>query len=121
MIRQAHATWRPERVWIEREKLGHSLVTMLKNASPPIEADLVSPGSDDKKVRAAPLSNRMERGEVFLPKFNSSWRLAFERELLAWTGHKREPSDQIDAAAYAAIIADTAAPGILQLEPVVFR
>lgn len=121
MIRRAHATWRPERIWIEREKLGHSLVTMLKNATPPIEADLISPGSDDKSIRAASLSNKMDRGEVFLPKYNSSWRQGFERELLSWTGNKRGPSDQIDAAAYAAILADTAAPGILQIQPVVFR
>jgi predicted phage terminase large subunit-like protein len=121
MIRRAHATWRPERIWIEREKLGHSLVTMLKNATPPIEADLISPGSDDKSIRAASLSNKMDRGEVFLPKYNSSWRQGFERELLSWTGNKREPSDQIDAAAYAAILADTAAPGILQIQPVILK
>src|SRR5262245_49916141 len=121
MIRQAQATWRPERIWIEREKLGHSLVTMLKNATPPIDADLISPGSADKSVRAAPLANKMDRGEVFLPKYNSSWRQGFERELLSWTGDKRQPSDQIDAAAYAAIVAETAGPGIITVQPIVAR
>jgi predicted phage terminase large subunit-like protein len=119
MIRRVHSAWRPERIWIEQEKLGHSLVSMLANGTPTIHADLVPPGINDKATRAAPLANKMERGEVFLPKYNCGWRQGFERELLAWTGSKREPSDQIDAAAYAAIVADSAGPGILKIQPII--
>jgi hypothetical protein len=34
--------------------------------------------------------------------------MAFEAELLGWTGHPDEASDQIDAAAYAAVAAERA-------------
>jgi hypothetical protein len=44
----------------------------------------------------------MERGEIFLPRHETSWRPKFEQELLAWTGDEHEVNDQIDAAAYAA-------------------
>jgi phage terminase large subunit-like protein len=98
-LEELHAQWRPERIWIENEKLGIATVDQL----------------------ASRLLNKLERGEVFLPAYENSWRHALEAELLSWTGDEREPADQIDAAAYAAIIADTAAPGILRIEPVVFR
>lgn len=40
-------------------------------------------------------------------------RMQNAARLLAWTGHPRQRSDQIDAAAYAAIIAESASPGIV--------
>ena len=45
-------------------------------------------------------------------------RLGFEAELLAWTGRDDLPTDQIDAAAYAAILSRRQATGILTLQPV---
>ena len=56
----------------------------------------ISPGVNDKATRAGPLTIKMERGEVFLPKYDTAWRPKFEAELLAWTGDLRQPSDQID-------------------------
>jgi hypothetical protein len=63
----------------------------------------------------------MERGEIFLPQYDNRWRPAFEAELLAWTAHEDQPSDQIDAAAYAAIAATRHNPAPLRLQPIVHR
>jgi hypothetical protein len=75
-------------------------------------------GTDDKLARAAPLLIKFEDGQVFLPRYENSWRVHFERELLAWTGHPDEPADQIDAAAYAARVGQEQTSGILRIEPV---
>ncbi len=119
-IRSKVTTWKPDKVWIEDEKLGHALKAALEKGSPRVLVELVPTKSKDKKTRAVTLANKMERGEVFLPRYKGvDWRIGFESELLAWTGHPRERSDQIDAAAYAAIIAEAAGPGIVVLEHVV--
>ena len=55
-----------------------------------------------KVERATPLLNKLERGEVFLPRYNNQWLADLEAEWLAWSGLDNETSDQIDAAAYAA-------------------
>jgi phage terminase large subunit-like protein len=117
-LEELHAQWRPERIWIENEKLGIATVDQL---APRLPIAAIPTRGRDKAIRASRLLNKLERGEVFLPAYENSWRHALEAELLSWTGDEREPADQIDAAAYAAIIADTAAPGILRIEPVVFR
>ena len=57
-------------------------------------------------ARAAWLITRLERGDVFLPKSPTRWRMELEAELLGWTGDPAETSDQVDAAAYAAVIAE---------------
>ena len=57
----------------------------------------------------------MSKGEVFLPRDNNDWLAAFKTELLSWTGSDRQPSDQIDAAAYAAIIAEQNGGGVIRL------
>jgi phage terminase large subunit-like protein len=67
--------------------------------------DCLSPQGKDKVTRAATLLVKLERGEIFLPRHNSTWLSALEAEWLAWTGDARQPADQIDAAAYAAIVA----------------
>ena len=61
----------------------------------------IATGGRDKVTRAAPLIAKLERGEVFLPKYNNSWRTDLESEWLSWTGTNDETTDQIDAAAYA--------------------
>jgi hypothetical protein len=59
---------------------------------------------------------KWERGEILLDQ-SALWRLSLESELLGWTGHPHETSDQIDAAAYAVTVAaELATP--LRLEPV---
>ena len=102
---RCHAHWLPQRIWIEDEKLGHAAVSILERRR---AADR------SRSARRAATSSRGPRadpengaGEVFLPRYDNRWRPAFEAELLAWTGLESQPSDQIDAAAYAAIIAST--------------
>ena len=75
----------------------------------------------DKLARVSELILKGERGEIFLPRYENRWRPAFESELLAWTGAKRQSSDQIDAAAYAAIIASQSSAGPLCIQPIVHR
>ena len=115
-IKGLHKTWKAEKIWIEGEKLGHGLITELRKELPEPLVQPVPTGGKSKELRAVPLANKMERGEVFLPKHENSWRPGFERELLSWTGHKRELCDQIDAAAYAAIIAEQQTPGVLVMQ-----
>jgi phage terminase large subunit-like protein len=102
MIRTVHARFRPERLWIEGEKLGRAAVDTLGRELP---IDCLGTQGKDKVTRAAALIVKLERGEVFLPRHNSTWLPALEAEWLAWTGDARQPADQIDAAAYAAIVA----------------
>ena len=59
----------------------------------------------DKIARAAYLLDKLQRGEIYLPQQELNWRPLLEAEWLAWTGDPQEPADQIDAAAYAAIVA----------------
>jgi phage terminase large subunit-like protein len=102
VIREVHRTWRPRKLYIENEKLGQAAVDLLYPALP---LETVATGGRDKATRAAPLVLKFEQGEILLPHLNTTWRLDFESELLSWTGRDDQPSDQIDAAAYAAIVA----------------
>lgn len=111
-IRQMHAQWKPWQIWIEGERLGQAIFDQLRTELP---IRCVSPGTQDKPTRAIKLVLKMEQGGVFLPKHNSTWRPQLEAEFLAWTGHAREPADQIDAAAYAAIVAGDAVGEAIQL------
>ena len=103
LVRHVHARWQPEQIWIEGEKLGVAVCDVLRGELP---IECLSTRSKDKATRAGPLLMKLERGEVFLPKHNTTWRLLLEGELLAWTGDERQAADQIDAAAYAAIVAE---------------
>ncbi|HUE71613.1 MAG TPA: terminase family protein [Pirellulaceae bacterium] len=107
-IRQVHDEWQPREIFVEKERLGTAICSMLVREGVPIVA--IPPEGKEKDVRARPLIHKYSRGEVLLPKLDISWRPDFEAELLAWTGGKREPCDQIDAAAYAAIIAERSQP-----------
>jgi phage terminase large subunit-like protein len=119
LLRRMHDEWRPERIWVENERLGQATDDLLSKAGLPI--DLVPTRGRDKATRAARLIVKLSRGEIFLPQYETAWRPDFERELLAWGGTNDEPTDQIDAAAYAAIIADAAGPGILVMEHIVAK
>ena len=102
VLRRVHRQWRPARMWIEGEKLGQAVLDLLSHELP---LALLRPGSQDKVTRAAPLTLKLERGEIYLPRYETTWRPTLEAEFLAWTGDDRQPTDQIDAAAYAAIVA----------------
>ncbi len=111
-IRDVYAEWRPWQIWIEGEKLGQATVDELSRQLP---ISCISTTTKDKATRASKLVVKMERGEVIFPKHNSTWRPQIEAELLSWTGYEREPSDQIDAATYAAIVAGDAAGVAIKL------
>jgi predicted phage terminase large subunit-like protein len=116
LIEQTHGEWRPDRIWIEDEKLGKAAVDLYKLKLP---IACVPTRSKDKATRAIPLTLKFERGEVFLPKNETSWRPQLEAELLAWTGKEGEVADQVDAAAYAAIVAEDGLPHTIRINPVV--
>lgn len=98
-LRQVHAEWSPSRMRIENEKLGCAAQELLRDELP---IDTVPTGGKDKVSRASVLLQKLERGEVALP-YAATWLEALEAEWYAWTGHPDETSDQIDAAAYAAM------------------
>jgi phage terminase large subunit-like protein len=118
VIREAHQAWGPERIYIEGEKLGQAAHDMLKDEMP---IECLSTECADKATRAGPLVMKLERGEIFLPRHENSWRPGFEAELLAWTGDERQVADQIDAAAYAAIVVEQRGPQVIRMGSAVFR
>lgn len=117
-IREVFAKWQPARVWIEGEKLGQAAHDSLKAEMP---IDCLRTGGVDKVTRAGKLLIKLEAGEIFLPQHENGWRPAFEAELLAWTGDERQVSDQIDAAAYAAIVAAEKMPKTIRIGPATTR
>jgi phage terminase large subunit-like protein len=108
VLRTVHQRWRPARMWIEGEKLGQAALDLLGRELP---LALLRTGGQDKVTRAAPLTLKLERVEIFLPRYETTWRPSLEAEFLAWTGDDRQPSDQIDAAAYAALVAQNELAG----------
>lgn len=102
-LRQIHQQWQPSKLVIENEKLGQAAVDILDNELP---LSTISTAGQDKVARAARLIAKLERGEIRLPREPYPWVSALEAEWLSWTGHADEVSDQIDAAAYAAILCE---------------
>lgn len=98
-LRAANDRWSPARVRIENEKLGLAAQELLRDEIP---IDTVPTGGKDKVSRASVLLQKLERGEVALPQ-SAPWLESLEAEWFSWTGHPEETSDQIDAAAYAAM------------------
>ncbi|MEX2175759.1 MAG: hypothetical protein WD872_15450 [Pirellulaceae bacterium] len=118
LLRKLNDEWEPERIWIENEKLGQASVDVLQTEMP---IECIRTRGRDKSARASRLIDKLQRGEIYLPKYDTAWRPAFEAELLSWTGRDDQPADQIDAAAYAAIVSHEQGPGILVVESLVQR
>ncbi len=115
-IGQIKERWEPRQIFVEQERLGTAVCDLLKPKG--IFVTPIPPEGKKKENRAEPLIVKFSQGEILLPKHDIAWRPTFEAELLAWTGGKREPCDQIDAAAYAAIIGERNRPqGPVKLEP----
>jgi phage terminase large subunit-like protein len=112
LLRKARKEWNPKRMYVEGERMGAALRSNLKEEFALETLRLKNKG---KVERAGPLILKMERGEVFLPQLNNSWRPKFEGELLAWTGKDQEPADQIDAAAHAARVAEERGGGVVRV------
>jgi len=101
--------WRPSRVFVENAHLGPALIGDLKLAG--IRAEGINPvtksmkgqsGMPGKVERATDLLNRLEAGQLFLPRHENAWLPVLEAEWLAWTGLEDQPDDQVDMASYAA-------------------
>lgn len=103
LIREVADLWEPKRLLIEGENLGRAVADHLQRELP---IETISTQCKDKATRAGKLIIKLSRGEVFLPLHENRWRPGLEAEWLAWTGHEGQLADQVDAAAYAAIVAD---------------
>lgn len=100
--------WDVSRVYIENAHFGPTLgdemnkagfrVERLSTKPPRLKSDSGKPG---KLERATQAINKMERGEIFLPRFNNDWLPTYEAELLSWSGDEDETADQIDVTSYA--------------------
>jgi phage terminase large subunit-like protein len=98
-INGVYADWKPKKVRIEDKHFGPGIADMLRKKMP---ITTIAAGSKDKLERATDFLNMLERGEVFLPKYDNDWRPTLEAEWLSWQGHPDETADQIDVASYAA-------------------
>lgn len=99
------------RAYVENKAMGMALVSDLGRE---FNLEPISSGILDKVARNAPFSNMMNDGEVFLPKYENTWKPQFEAELLSWQGLKEETNDQIDIAGYAAIIVGGFSGGVVK-------
>jgi phage terminase large subunit-like protein len=99
LVANVIADWQPSKVYIENKAMGTALIADL---SGDYYIEPLSPGINDKVVRAAPFLNMLENGRVYLPKHENTWRPEYESELLRWRGLKNETNDQIDISSYAA-------------------
>lgn len=100
--------WKPSSVRIEDENFGKSVVSLIRRETSRVPIEPISTGGKDKVDRATKLLNMLEKGRVFLPSKDwmvDQWISEIESEWLSWKGHPDEVCDQVDAAAYAAIIA----------------
>jgi len=118
LLREAQRNWRCGKLLIENEKLGQAAVDVLRGELP---ICTIATRGRDKVARAAPLIAKLERGEVFLPRYENSWRGELEAEWLSWTGLDDETTDQIDAAAYAVQAASMQTPASVRVGPLVVR
>jgi phage terminase large subunit-like protein len=116
ILTEIQTAWRPSAQWIENEKLGQAAVDVLGSRLP---LRCIATQSRDKVARAAALLDKLQRGEIWLPQQNLQWRPGLESEWLTWTGDPLEPADQIDAAAYAAILAGRQRSSPVQLSTLV--
>ncbi len=113
--------WNPREVMIENAHFGPALrqeltrfrVTLLSPIPHVARGEGRSPG---KLERATALLNKLEQGEVYFPRGNTTWLPDLIDEFTAWSGVEGEVCDQIDAAAYAArhSIVDPRGPVYLQ-------
>jgi phage terminase large subunit-like protein len=102
-LRTINRDWKPSRIIVEDATMGPDLADVLRNELP---IELIPTGGKGKVERATLLLNMLSKGQVFLPKGNTSWRHPLEAEWLSWQGLDDETNDQVDMAAYAAIHAD---------------
>jgi len=96
-------------IGIESGGLGIGVYQMLCRAGLPVRP--LYPRSQDKLVRATDFINRFEQGRVWLPQ-SAPWLEDLEAEMYNWTGDPKGQTDQIDTAAYAALVVSSHAAGV---------
>lgn len=101
------------KTYVENKAMGMALVSDLGRE---MNIEAIGSGILDKVARNAPFTNMMSDGQVYLPKGENSWRLAYESELLSWMGLKEETNDQIDISGYAAIVVGGFGGGVVKSE-----
>ena len=103
-------------VRVEDKTMGPDLANLLQGRIP---ISVIGTGTLDKVARATSLLNMMEKGEVYLPQGENSWRPVLEDEWLGWQGLEEETNDQVDVSAYAAIEAGGTLGGsiVLDIDP----
>jgi len=108
------SVWKPRRIHIEDAHFGRPIMALLGPQGEGLAIETLKTITGDNKgesgrpgkvERSTQLQIMLERGQVFLPQFENSWRPELEGEWLAWTGDPEEVNDQVDAASYAAIVA----------------
>lgn len=111
-LRKMYVVWKPHRIRVEDKTMGPDLENVLRGELP---IDLIRSGSVDKVSRATTALNMFEKGQIYLPKFENTWRHTYESELLAWQGLEDETNDQVDVTSYAAIEAQGPFGGTITL------
>lgn len=112
-ITKVFREWNPSKLLIENEKLGVAVVPMLQGIMP---ITCCHTGGKDKVTRAAPLLNMLQKGQVYLPRYDADWRPALESEWLSWQGLEDQVADQIDPASYAAIEVGSGSSSVIPVD-----
>jgi predicted phage terminase large subunit-like protein len=99
-VSQTLVDWGVQEVLTEDAHFGRALAAELRSRG--FNVRLVSPAGKSKLERSVPLQNKLEAGEVYFPRSNSSWLNEWEAEFISWRGHPDDAADQIDTASYAA-------------------
>lgn len=102
-LRKMYVIWKPHSIRVEDKTMGPDLENMLRHELP---ISLIASGTIDKVSRATTAMNMFERGQIYLPRDEGTWRHTYEGELLSWQGLEDETNDQIDMTSYAAIEAN---------------
>ena len=110
----------PGKVYIENAHFGPALFDELKTEMQ-IEmmptnnmSDKRQTGTPGKVERASKFITKLERGEVFYPKYNNDWLPDYVSELISWTGLPEDTDDQVDVSSHAANIVSEAKPIVIQ-------
>ncbi len=108
-----HQEWSPSKTRVEDKTMGPDLANLLQTEIP---IDVIASGTIDKVARAAPFLNMLDKGLVYLPKGENSWRPVLEAEWLGWQGLDNETNDIIDMCSYGAIEAGGYGGGTIAID-----
>lgn len=98
--------WNVKRTYIENGHVGGALaVEVPAKYGPELVTTAIRGGTGQgaklERAISTGFLSRLEKGLVYLPKYENTWRPNYEGELLSWTGQEEETADQIDISSYA--------------------